>query len=80
MLETDGSALVPYVKSLPGRKHLWLEEGTRSAWLQEILAPHVQEIVAAGLQQKRRGPKDGLRDALQRAEQLRTNQAPISGG
>ena len=76
VVETNGAALVQYVKSLPGRKHLCLEEGTQSAWLYEILSPHVEEIVVAGLYEKNRGPKDDLRDAFQRAEELRTNRVP----
>ena len=76
VVETNGAALVQYLKRLPGRKHLCLEEGTQSAWLYEILAPHVEEIVVAGLYEKNRGPKDDVRDAFQRAEELRTNRVP----
>lgn len=76
VVETNGAALVRYVRSLPGRKHLCLEEGTQSAWLYEILSPHVEEIVVAGLYERTRGPKDDLRDAFQRAEELRTNRVP----
>jgi transposase len=76
VVETNGAALVRYVRSVPGRKHLCLEEGTQSTWLYEILSPHVEEIVVAGLYEKNRGPKDDLRDAFRRAEELRTNQVP----
>ena len=31
VVETNGSALVSYLRSIPGRKHLCLEEGTQSA-------------------------------------------------
>ena len=37
VVETNGAALVSYLKSLPGRKHLCLEEGAQSAWLYEVL-------------------------------------------
>ena len=70
VIETNGAALVRYVKSLPGQKHLCLEEGTQSAWLYEILAPHVAEIVVAGISESR-GPKSDERDAFRRAEELR---------
>ena len=76
VVETNGAALVRYVKALPGRKHLCIEEGTQSAWLYEVLSPHLEEIVVAGLYEKNRGPKDDLRDAFQRAEELRTNRVP----
>ena len=44
VVETHGAALVQYLRNIPGRKHLCLEEGTHSAWLYEILSPHVEEI------------------------------------
>ena len=73
VVETNGAALVEYLKSLSGRKHLCFEEGTQSAWLYEILSPHVEEIVVAGIHEKSRGPKSDALDAFQRAEELRTN-------
>lgn len=72
VVETNGVALVRYLRSIPGRKHLCLEEGTASAWLYEILSPHVEEIVVAGLMQRSRGQKNDALDAFRRAEELRT--------
>lgn len=71
VVETNGAALVQYVRSIPGRKHLCLEEGTHSAWLHEILSPHVAEIVVAGITESR-GQKSDELDAFRRAEELRT--------
>ena len=71
VVETNGAALVKYLRNIPGRKHLCLEEGTHSAWLYEILSPHVEEIVVAGIG-KSRGQKSDILDAFQRAEDLRT--------
>jgi transposase len=71
VVETNGKALVSYLRSVPGRKHLCLEEGTQSAWLYEILSPHVEEIVVAGVRESR-GQKSDVLDAFQRAEELRT--------
>jgi transposase len=71
VVETQGSALVGYLRSIPGRKHLCLEEGTHSAWLYEILSPHVEEIVVAGINESR-GQKSDELDAFRRAEELRT--------
>ena len=45
VVETNGQALVEAIRSIPGRVHLCLEEGTQSAWLHEILEPQVSEIV-----------------------------------
>lgn len=71
VVETNGKALVEAIKNVSGRKHVCLEEGTQSAWLYEILKPHVEEVVVT-VPPKRKGPKDDLRDALERAEELRT--------
>jgi len=70
-LETNGRALVEATGLIPGRKHLVFEEGTQSAWLYEILSPHVEEAVVAGVS-KSRGQKDDQRDAYGLAEKLRT--------
>jgi hypothetical protein len=71
VVETSGAALVNYLRSIPGRKHLCLEEGTHSAWLYEILSPHVEEIVVAGIRESR-GQKSDVLDAFPRAEELPT--------
>ena len=71
VLETNGQALVEAVRSIPGRVHLCLAEGTQSAWLYELLAPYVEEVVVV-VPAERKGPKDDLRDAWARAEELRT--------
>jgi transposase len=71
VVETNGRALVEFVKTVPGRTHLCLEEGTQSGWLYEVLSPHVDEIVVTHLEQESRGRKDDETDAFARAEQLR---------
>lgn len=69
-VETNGQALVEAVRMIPGHKHLVFEEGLQSAWLYETLAPHVDELVVAGITQSR-GPKSDKRDAYALAEKLR---------
>lgn len=71
VLETNGRTLVEAVQRIPGRKHLVFEEGAQSAWLYEILSPHVEEAVVAGVA-KSRGQEDDRRDAHGLAEKLRT--------
>ena len=44
VVETNGAALVSHLRSIPGRKHLCLEEGTQSAWLYE----HYLRLMSAG--------------------------------
>jgi transposase len=70
-LETNGRSLVEAIRMIPGQKHLVFEEGTQSAWLYEILSPHVDEAVVAGVT-KSRGQKGDRRDAYGLAEKLRT--------
>ena len=35
VVETNGQALVEQLKTIPGKRHVVLEEGTQSAWLYE---------------------------------------------
>jgi transposase len=70
VVETNGRALVEAVKTIPGRLHVCLEEGTQSAWLHELLRPHVEEVVVM-VAPETRGPKSDARDAWRRAEELR---------
>src|SRR5512139_1155022 len=70
VVETNGRALVEAVRGIGGRVHVCLEEGTQSAWLYELLKPHVAEIVVS-MPSKRKGSKDDQRDAWARAEELR---------
>jgi transposase len=70
VVETNGQALLEAVRSIPGRVHLCLEEGTQSAWLHELLSPHVEELVVV-MPPESKGAKDDLRDAWARADELR---------
>jgi len=49
VLETNAKVLIDFIRAIPGTRHLCLEEGTHSNWLYEVLSPHVQEIVVAGV-------------------------------
>jgi len=70
VVETNGRALVEAIRGIPGRRHVCLEEGTQSAWLYELLRPHVEDVIVT-LPAKRKGPKDDLRDAWGLAEERR---------
>ena len=70
VLETNGQALISFVKTLPRPRHLCLEEGCQSTWLYEVLSPHVDELVVAGVA-RIHGPKSDARDALGLAQALR---------
>jgi DNA-binding CsgD family transcriptional regulator len=43
VVETQGQALLTFIQGQRGTLHLTLEEGTCSAWLYDLLAPHVPE-------------------------------------
>lgn len=72
VVETTAAALIEAVRAIPGRRHLCLEEGTLAGWLYEVLTPHVDELVVAAVPESR-GAKSDVRDAFQRAEELRTH-------
>ncbi len=71
VVETNGRALVEAIRSIPGQRHVCLEEGTQSTWLYELLRPHVEDVVVT-LPLRRRGAKDDLRDSWALAEDRRT--------
>lgn len=71
VVETNGKVLVEYLRLVPGRKHLCLEEGTQSQWLSEILRPQVDEL-AVIWPEKKPGNKNDEVDALGLAERIRT--------
>ena len=71
VVETNGQALVEQLKTIPGKRHVCLEEGTQSAWIYEILSPHAEEVVVAMVSESR-GQKSDQSDAFNLAEQLRT--------
>jgi hypothetical protein len=70
VIETNGESLIEGLRMIPGQRHLCMEEGTQSAWLHEILSPHVQELAVVGVTDSR-GPKSDERDAFSLAEKLR---------
>ncbi len=70
VVETNAQALIEVLRSIPGPRHLCLEEGTLASWLYEVLSQHVEEIVVTAVSESR-GPKSGQLDASGVAERLR---------
>ncbi len=71
VVETNGQSLIEFLKLVPGRRHLCLEEGTSSQWLYEILSPFTHSIaVVRG--EKKLGNKSDEIDAVELAERMRT--------
>jgi len=63
VVETNGAALIAAVKTIPGPRHLCLEEGTPSAWLYEVLTPVVDELVVTQQTRRPEGNKNDKLDA-----------------
>jgi hypothetical protein len=73
LLETSASSLINAIETVPGTRRLILEEGTQSAWLSEVLRPHVQEVVVTSPKPAADRTKNDMQDAFIRAEELRRN-------
>ena len=71
VLETNGKALVEFVRRVPGDRYLCLEEGAQSEWLYEVLEPHAKEVVVVR-PLPRPGCKSDSADAWNLADGYRT--------
>ena len=69
-LETNGQVLTDFLRTIAGRKHICLEEGTQAEWLYEMLEPLADEVVVQ-LPERSNGVKNDSVDAWQRADELR---------
>ena len=56
-VETNGKALTDMVRSIAGKKHVCIEEGTHAEWVYELLEPLVDQIVVT-IPEKSRGNKN----------------------
>lgn len=57
VVETNARALIDVARTVPGRRHLCMEEGALAECLHEVLEPHVQEP------RESRGPTNDKLDA-----------------
>ena len=75
-LRTEASALLDFVRGLSGTLHLTFEEGTYSAWLYDLLSPHVEKLIVCNPRKDMspRGNKSDRVDARKLAELLRAGQ------
>ena len=71
VVETNGAALVGYLKQITGTLHVCVEEGEWSEWLYEIFMPHAEEVVVYR-GRRREGSKSDAMDAHALAEKMRT--------
>jgi len=76
VVETQGQTLVAFVLGQRGTLHLTFEEGTYSAWLYDLLAPHVSRLVVCDPRHNallKAGSKNDPVDARKLADLLRLN-------
>ena len=69
VVETNAEALIEVLRSIPGPRHLCLEEGTLAGWLREVLSPHVEEIRVAA-QEENAELRSSLRATTERPGQI----------
>ena len=76
VVETQGQTLVAFIQGQLGTLHLTFEEGTYSAWLYDLLAPHVARLVVCDPRHNallKAGCKNDPIDAHKLADLLRLN-------
>jgi transposase len=74
IIETKASTIVQFFLGLRGELHVTFEEGTWSAWLYDLLKPHVQELVVCNPRRNalmKEGNKSDKIDARKLADLLR---------
>ena len=64
LVETSAPALIEMLKTVPGQRHLVLEEGTQSSWLSEVLTPYVLELVVINPKKRTGKVKSDMADAF----------------
>ena len=76
VIEAKGATIIQFIQGLRGELFLTLEEGTWSAWLYDLLQPHVTKIVVCDPRRNallQEGSANDRIDARKLAELLRTN-------
>ena len=72
IIETNGMALLEFLKLVPGTRHLCIEECAQSQWLYELLAPHTAETRVV-VPDRSMGNKNDALDARGLADAIRLN-------
>jgi transposase len=77
ILETEAATILQFFAGLRGTLSVTFEEGTWSAWLYDLLKPHVAQLVVCNPRKNallKDGNKSDRIDARKLAERLRGNQ------
>ncbi len=74
VIETKASTILQFIQGLRGNVHITFEEGTWSAWLYDLIRPHVTKVVVCNPRKSallKSGNKSDQIDARKLAELLR---------
>jgi transposase len=74
ILETKAETILQFFRSLRGKLHVTLEEGTCAAWLHDLLKPHVTQVLVCDPRKNallKSGNKNDRIDARKLADLLR---------
>src|SRR5215813_1073867 len=77
VVQTKASVILEFIDGLRGEVHVTFEEGTWSAWLYDLLKPHVTKLVVCDPRRNallQEGNKNDRVDARKLAELLQNNQ------
>src|SRR5215471_2713051 len=77
VIETKTNTILEFIDGLHGDLHVTFEEGTWSAWLYDLLKPHVSELVVCDPRRNallKEGNQNDRVDARKLAELLQNNQ------
>ena len=84
ILPTDGAVIVEFIRGLPGTIQVTFEETTQSAWLYDLLEPHVSKVVVCNPRKNallKVGNKNDKLDARKLADLLRARMlSPVYHG
>jgi hypothetical protein len=73
VIENKAITILDFLKGLRGSLHVTLEEGTRAAWLYDLIKPHLTELVVCNPRRNallKKGSKSDRFDARKPAELL----------
>src|ERR1700687_1396245 len=76
ILETKAETILQFIHGLRGSLHVTFEEGTRAAWLHDLLKPYVASVLVCDPRKNallKAGNKNGRIDAHKLADLLRTS-------
>ena len=76
VIEAKGATVIQFIQGLRGELFLTFEEGTWSAWLYDLLQPHVTKIIVCDPRRNallQEGSANDRIDARKLAELLRAN-------